>query len=177
MSDKQFVQCMKQIQHGNKNGLKMIYETYRGYIFLLILCIVKENETAEDLTADFFIRLWNRADQFRPGSGHKTWISVMARNMAIDWLRKKKQEEDYQEECVLNNNEGLVSPSAEQEVIGTLSFREAITRLPEIEQQILMMKIEMEMTFKEISIILGIPIGTVTWRYRQSIEQLRRVGI
>lgn len=176
MTDKQFGQCMLQMQKGDKNGLRTIYEAYRGYIYMLIQYIVKDHEVAQDLTTEFFLRIWKIADQFKMGSGHKTWISVIARNMVIDWMRKKKQEENYQETYSLKQ-EQLRSPSAEQEAITAISFKEMIDKLPETEQQILIMKMEMDMTFKEISIILGIPIGTVTWKYRQSIEQLRRMKI
>ena len=44
------------------------------------------------------------------------------------------------------------------------------------ERQIIDMKILSEMTFQEISDTLGIPMGTVTWRYQEAIKKIRRCG-
>ena len=53
---------------------------------------------------------------------------------------------------------------------------EALDRLKPEEREIVDMKVLSEMTFKEISEILQIPMGTVTWRYQAAIKKLRRYG-
>ena len=93
MNNREFDRCMRRIQKGDKAGLKEIYEAYISYIYAVILGVVKNKENAEDLTADFFIKLWNMADQYKAGSGHKTWMTVIARNMAIDFMRKAGREQ------------------------------------------------------------------------------------
>lgn len=62
----------------------------------------------------------------------------------------------------------------EEKVIGQISFKETVGLLPDTEQQILLMKFVGQMTFNEIAEILGIPMGTVTWKYRKSLEKLKR---
>jgi len=61
-------------------------------------------------------------------------------------------------------------------VIENISLREALDKLKEGERQVVSMKILSEMTFQEISEALGIPMGTVTWRYQAAIKKLRRCG-
>ena len=151
MNNREFDRCMRRMQKGDKTGLKEIYEAYISYIYAVIRGVVKNKENAEDLTAEFFIKLWNMADQYKAGSGHKTWMTVIARNMAID--------------------------SMENEVVGRMNFRETVEKLPETERQIMTMKLAGQMTFKEIAEVLGIPMGTVTWKYQNSLEKLRRVGV
>lgn len=88
---------MRRMQKGDKTGLKEIYEAYISYIYAVIRGVVKNKENAEDLTAEFFIKLWNMADQYKAGSGHKTWMTVIARNMAIDFMRKAGREQPTEE--------------------------------------------------------------------------------
>ena len=69
MTDEQFNNAMERLrdrESGNsKEALKEIYEEYNGFIYHVILNMVGTCETAEDLTADFFIRLWEKAGQYR----------------------------------------------------------------------------------------------------------------
>ena len=140
---------------------------------------MKNKENAEDLTAEFFIKLWNMADQYKAGSGHKTWMTVIARNMAIDFMRKAGREQLTEEvpEASAADAASETAGSMENDVVGRMNFRETVEKLPETERQIMTMKLAGQMTFKEISAVLGIPMGTVTWKYQNSLEKLRRVGV
>ncbi|MBQ9136669.1 MAG: sigma-70 family RNA polymerase sigma factor, partial [Lachnospiraceae bacterium] len=147
-------------------------------------------EEAEDITSDFFIRLWEKSDTYKPGSGHKGWMATIARNMAIDYIRKRKREEpvDFSE----NREEdtggisagkkaemiqaGEKSNSVEEQVIADMTIKEALALLKESERRVVHMKIMGQMTFQEIADILEEPMGTVAWRYRQAIKTLRRCG-
>lgn len=174
MRNQTFDQCMRRIQKGDKTGLREIYEAYISYIYAVILGIVKNRENAEDLTAEFFIRLWHTADSYKPGSGHRTWLTTIARNMAIDFMRKSQKEQLVDE---IRETDGDVQNSAESDVVSRLSFKETVEKLPEAERQIVTMKIAGQMTFKEIAKVLNLPMGTVTWKYQNSMEKLRRAGV
>ena len=176
MTNEQFDACMRQIQAGDKVGLKMIYEEYKAYIFAVMRSVCPGQEDAEDLAVDFFVRLWQQAGSYRPGSGHKTWMTKIARNMAIDHVRRSGREVLTEEVRQTEDGE-LTSPSAEDEALETMTFKEAIGTLSPVKQQIMVMKIAGQMTFEEISQILGIPLGTVTWHYQDSLKRLRRVAL
>ena len=179
MNNREFDRCMRRMQKGDKTGLKEIYEAYISYIYAVIRAVVKNKENAEDLTAEFFIKLWNMADQYKAGSGHKTWMTVIARNMAIDFMRKAGREQLTEEvpEASAADAASETAGSMENDVVGRMNFRETVEKLPETERQIMTMKLAGQMTFKEISAVLGIPMGTVTWKYQNSLEKLRRVGV
>lgn len=53
-----------------------------------MLDIVKSPQDAEDLTSDFFLKLWDTAGQYRKGTGHKRYLTVMAKNLALDSIKK-----------------------------------------------------------------------------------------
>ena len=171
MNNREFDRCMRRMQKGDKTGLKEIYEAYISYIYAVIRGVVKNKENAEDLTAEFFIKLWNMADQYKAGSGHKTWMTVIARKAGREQLT-----EEVPEASAADTAAGIAD-SMENEVVGRMNFRETVEKLPETERQIMTMKLAGQMTFKEIAEVLGIPMGTVTWKYQNSLEKLRRVGV
>ena len=115
-------------------------------------------------------------------------MATIARNLAIDTLRKKRREEpvDFQmragsgeEDCTEAASRALQATdgkSVEEEVVGSLTVKEAFSLLKEPEREVVHLKIMSGMTFQEIADLLGSPMGTVTWRYREAMKKLRRYG-
>lgn len=173
MDDQQFEQNIRLILRDDKSGLKHIYEAYCPMIFSVVSDILRNREDAEDVTSEFFIRLWDIADTYKPGRGHRAWIITIARNMAVDCLRKKNHETpaaeipDYLQE----------KPSAEDRICRKLSLEQALLTLKKEERQIVNLKIMGELTFREIAKILKKPPGTVAWRYRTAMEKLKEVQL
>ncbi len=179
MTDELFEANIRRIQQGDREGLKQIYEAYIAFIYSVIFDILKNKESAEDVTSEFFIKLWNVAGQYKFGGKHRAYLATIAHNMAIDYIRKNRHEQTVEEiqdtvDAGAATTIGAKSESVEEAVIGNLSMKEAISTLKENEQQILNMKIFGEMTFQEITDVLQIPMGTVTWRYRTAIEKLKK---
>ena len=175
VDEKQFHACMKKIKAGDKAALHEIYEKYIGYIYSVVFQVVMNREDAEDITSEFFIKLWKLADTYRSGKGHKAWMATIARNMAIDLLRKNKREvltEDFADSISDNASDDDV----EGEVLADMSLQAALDTLKPGEREIVNMKIMGELTFQEIADILKQPMGTVTWRYQNAIKKLRRCG-
>ena len=187
MTETEFEKCIKAMNHGRKDGLKKIYEEYAPYIYGIVRSVLPNREDAEDVTSDFFIRLWEKSESYKAGNGHKGWMATIARKMAVDRIRKYRKEEvvDF---SATNHEEESENPSTriamnavspddvEKEVVSGISIREALQKLNEREQNVIHMKIMGEMTFQEIADILGEPLGTITWRYREAIKKLRRCG-
>lgn len=177
MTNQQFERCIEQIIQRDKSGLQMIYEEYSGMIYTTAFSMVKSKESAEDITSDFFIKLWSGAGYYKKGGAHKGWMATIARNMAIDYLRKKKREISL-EETVNQTGETYADREAanlvEDTVIGELTTQEMLQTLSDGEQQVVSMKILGDMTFKEIARVLKQPIGTITWRYQNAMKKMRK---
>ncbi len=187
MNERQFEEAVARIVEGDKTGLKEIYENYVGYIYRIIYEVLQNKENAEDVTSEFFIKLWNKAGQFEPGHGHKGYLATMARNMAVDFLRKYKKEEltAMLQDIGAEPEEDASQPrpqqwdgvnKVEQEVVGDMAIRQALETLKPAERQIVSLKVLGELTFKEIAECMKIPMGTVTWKYQNAIGKLRRCG-
>lgn len=179
MTEAAFDACIEAILKGDRQGLRDIYDAYLDYIYRIVYGVVGRREDAEDITSEFFIKFWQQADKYKGGGGHKGYLATIARNMALDHMRKYKKEilESFTQE---SEDEAIFEPASdnntEAEVIEDVSIKEAISGLNPKEQQIINMKVLSEMTFAEISDTLKVPMGTVTWRYREAIKKLRRYG-
>ncbi len=171
MGNEEFEKCIKQMREKDRDGLASVYEACSSYIYAILLSYVGRPEDAEDLTVDFFLHLWKKAGSYKPGSGYKAWITRMARNLAIDFLRKNKREIPMGEQMP---EPAETVPSAEETVVGEISFTDMVAGLPDEEKRIVTMKIRGELTFKEISSIIEMPMGTVTWKYQEAVKKLRR---
>ncbi len=186
VNEHQFEEAVARMVQGDKTGLKEIYEYYVGYVYRIIFEVLQSRENAEDVTSEFFIRLWDKAEQFKPGGGHRGYLATMARNMAIDFLRKHKKEEltalmqdlgtDAEEEKKAPAFPVEKDSQVEREVISELTVSQALETLKPAERQIVSLKVLGEMTFKEIAACMGIPMGTVTWKYQNAMKKLRRCG-
>ena len=195
VTDQEFEQCMRCMKGNDKNALKQVYEAYLPYIYRIVLGIVENKEQAEDVTSEFFIKLWDISDTYKPGRGHRGWLATIARNLAIDSIRKTKrevltdsfEEKNGEEEGKMSytdiqasdqnpaekgNSQSLV----EDEVVENLSIQEALAKLNEKEREVVHLKVMGELSFKEIAQILEEPMGTITWRYQNAIKKLRRCG-
>ncbi len=174
MTDAQFEASILQIVNGSKDGLKEIYDAYAKQVYQIILGVVRSTYDAEDLTADMFMKLWETASQYKPGNGHKRYITVMARNLAIDFLRKNGRQ-SFELDDDESGTEAADSQDLEKDVEGSLGFSQALDALNPKQRHIVDLHIGMQMTLQEISDSLGIPLGTVSWNYRAAIERLKKL--
>lgn len=175
MTQNEFENCICRIRSGDKSGLKDIYDEYLGYVYSIIYGVVNQRENAEDITQEFFVKIYTMAPTMDLKDSHKSFFATIAKNMAIDFIRKNNRMslvEDFAEEGL----EPVASEKVEETVVADMTVTEALNSLPEKEKVIISMKILSEMTFQEISDALGIPLGTVTWRYQEALKKLRRLG-
>ncbi|MBQ8305344.1 MAG: RNA polymerase sigma factor [Blautia sp.] len=178
MGNEEFDLCMSRIRSGDKDALHQIYNAYAGYLFHLVLAIVGSYEDAEDITSNLFIRIWKQADRYIPGNGHRQWLSRIAHNAAIDHLRTAGREipTDYTEDPEKAGVPAPVQEDIAEEVVASVTVEQILSRLKPSEREIVHLKIIGEQTFERIAEILSMPLGTVTWRYRQAMNKLRRYG-
>lgn len=194
MTEAEFEAAVGKIRAGDRDGLKEIYIAYVKFIYAVIYNIVGSKETTEDLTSDVFIKLWDVLDQYQGGHGHKGYLATIARNHAIDYMRKSSREipvsvgaspdslEDERNgrEISVFDTGGEYDESPkqtpEETVVSDMSVEQALGLLTPDEREVVQLKVLADMTFKEIAQQLAVPMGTITWRYQAAIKKLRRCG-
>lgn len=176
MTDSQFNAAVVKIRNGDKNGLKLIYDAYGDMIYRLFFSKVHNHQDAEDLTSDFFLKLWECVSSYQPGNGHKCWLTAIARNMAVDHFRKSGRETPIEDLEALNADAFTEHTTAEDKTIEKMHTIHMLSSLSQEEQEIVQMHIAAELTFREIAVILKRPLGTVAWKYRNAIGKLQKLA-
>lgn len=173
MTDTEFDENIRLIREGRQEGLKAIYEAYLPAVYSTVMAVLHHDQSAQDVTADFFIKLWEIAGQYKKGGGHRAWMMTIAHNMAVDHIRKYRHEQLVDEIPEYSKSE-YSSESHEDLILSELTLKQALETLEEEEKQIVNLKIMGELTFKEISRIMKKPLGTVAWKYRAALGKLKR---
>lgn len=169
MTDREFEEYISAMTRGDRDALKAIYNEYLKLIFAVIYDTIGQREEAEDITSEFFIKLYSIAGSYRPGNGHKRWLVTIAKNMAVDRIRKLDREK-----LVDEMPETQTESTMEGQVVNNVALKQAMDTLKSEEREILDLKVVGGFTFKEISEMMNKPMGTVTWLYNQAIGKLRR---
>lgn len=175
MTETCFADCIQLVQSGNMSGLKRIYEEYCRLIYSVALQICRNPHAAEDVTSEFFLKLKKAASVYKENCGHKKWLTVSARNLAIDYMRRQSREipEDFTDEA------GAIAAYPdksypEESVSGRINAETLLSRLNGNERDVLCLKVYGGFTLEEIAAILKIPNGTAAWRYRTAIGKLKK---
>lgn len=167
MSELEFQRYIREIDDGNKNALKIIYEYYGHEVYSYAVSIVKSQHLAEDICQDVFIKIWNKSKNYNKHINHKGWIMTITRNTSIDYLRKYKRE-DRRAEFIITSDIDTIDTINQK-----LQINEALHSLEDKEREVTVLHAISDLTFKTIGGILDKPLGTVTWQYREAIKKLR----
>ncbi|MDX1590814.1 MAG: RNA polymerase sigma factor [Balneolaceae bacterium] len=135
----------------------------------------------EDVVQEAFLKAYKNLDSFHEDSGLYTWIYAIARNLAIDELRKRKHEKMRVSipSDELNLKSDPASTESDREEIQIL--RKAIAMLPELMRSIVVMRLIDGLTYPEIAEVTGLNEQTVKnrmFRARKELAgQMKRMGV
>lgn len=183
MTQTEFHFAIKKLAKGDKQMLRAIYEAYGKLIYAVVYDLLKSREDAEDVTSEFFIKLIHVAGSYKKDHSHKAWLVQIAKNMAIDWMRKRGREvllyEDAEtgevrQDVLETGKTEQTQDSVEEKTVLAADLKQAMEALSKKEQEVIDMKLLGDMKFREIAEATGQPMGTVTWLYNQGILKLRR---
>lgn len=175
-------QLMQHVSRKDVPAFRQLYERYGGRVLGLSIKIVGDRALAEEITQETFWRIWHHAEAFHTTRGtFQNWLFGIARNLAIDTLRRHRQLhlEPFVE--VHANGEGRTRPlQDEQDVVESALLsvqqghvQEALACLPEEQRQVIDWIYFQGKTRREIALEMGIPFGTINTRARLALQKLR----
>ena len=156
-------------------ALGELYDLYGRLAYHVILRMVMNHATAEDLTQEAFLRIWNGVRGFDESRGAlRTWVVAVARNCTIDYLRSTqarltREAIDLDRAKAVTSSVGSAGSSLE---VSTL-LDEALERLTENERLVLDLCYAEGMTHVEIATCLDRPLGTVKTWIRKALQTMR----
>ncbi len=169
-------ELIKKVKKGDDMAFQELMSRYTKHIFNFILQYVKSREEAEDVSQDTFFKVWKNMKRFKDGMKFKPWLFTIARNTALDYIKKKKaitfssmendEEDSFNFADTLSDTEPLPPELFARKELAT-ELSGAMSDLHPDHRSVLVMHYQEDMTFEEISEIMKKPMNTVkSWHHR-----------
>lgn len=157
-----------------KRHLKSVY----GFIYRY----VRSQQDAEDITQETFVKMWHHIKRFDRQQNFKTWLFTIAKNTALDFLKRKRAipfadfENEYGENII---TETLADPAISiyellQKQGITKTIKLTVAKLSSKYQEVLNYRYDHDLTFAQIAESLGQPLHTVKSRHRRALIMVKK---
>ena len=180
LSDQELV---KRFVQGDQSSIEILINRHKNKVFTYIFLIVKNQQLAEDIFQDTFIKVIRslKEGKYKDNGKFVSWVIRIAHNLTIDYFRKEKQistcsNEDY--EADIFNSRKLSDNTIEDILVENQIVKEVrllIEELPEDQKQVILLRHYGGMSFKEIAEQTGVSINTALGRMRYALINLRKL--
>lgn len=160
---------------GRERALTELYDRFGGAVYSLALRVTGDRGTAEEISLDTFMQVWQQAGRFNVEQGSlQSWLFTIARSRAIDRVRaakavKRTHADDSTADQHVERPDETVELAERRRLV-----REAITGLTPAQRAALELAYFEGLSHAQIAERLGEPLGTVKTRVRQAMIALRR---
>lgn len=176
------------LDHGDQRAFSQLLARHQERIYGYLVGMVKDRDVANDLFQETLYRaiqaMHRRRGSYESQGRWLAWTMRIARNAALDWLRSRKKFSDV--DGYGNEDEGPSfwdrlpdeAPDA-QSLLGRANLwsevEEAIEQLPPEQREVVLMRHQSELTFREIAELTGVSINTALGRMRYALINLRKI--
>lgn len=160
------------IREGNcRDGTELLYKRYYKQMYSMAFAVLKNEQDSRDAVHNVIAKLLSINTQSLPDSNELGWLYTVVKNEAVD-LRKRNS-------ATLPLDDSFIpSDDFEDEGINSLidmdAYQKKISHLDTERQEIVTLKVIGGFTHREISEIIGKPVGTIQWLYATAIAKLRK---
>ncbi|MEZ4369040.1 MAG: RNA polymerase sigma factor [Kofleriaceae bacterium] len=185
MQDQTDEDLMTAYQGGEVRAFEVLLGRHRRPVYNYILRFIGDRETAEDLLQEAFLRVIKGADAYKRQAKFTTWLYTIARNLCVDQTRRRKHRRHASLDApmgsdddagtlmeVLPGSEHAPSRGTENKALYERMQR-AIAELGEEQREVFLMREFLDLPFKQIAEVVGVPENTVKSRMRYALEKLR----
>ncbi len=174
---------VKQYMNGNADSINLLIERHKDRVYTFIYLLVKNNEIAEDIFQDTFVKVIRslRLKKYQDTGKFVAWVLRIAHNLIIDYFRKEKQlntfsKDDY--ELDIFNSKRFAEATHEDIVVQEQiheTVRSLVEELPEDQREVVILRHYRDMSFKEIAEYTGVSINTALGRMRYALINMRKM--
>ena len=175
---------IERIVQQDAGALEALYDRYAQPIYNLIVRMVRDKATADDLLQETFWQVWRSAGKFSGRGSAAAWLHRIARNKSIDHLRRRQVRPQplltasEAEEAALwaqlpHEDVGVEKLAASR--WESADLRRAMQEIPPEQRQCLLLAYFEGLSQRQISEVTNTPLGTVKTRLRMGVEKLERI--
>ncbi|MEQ8285655.1 sigma-70 family RNA polymerase sigma factor [Thalassospira sp.] len=165
---------LRQSRNGDTNAFEHLYHATSAKLFGIVLRILRNRAQSEEVLQDIYVRIWQKAADFEPGRASIiTWMATIARNRAIDIVRRQRPEVDIDDADI----EMMASTDSVFEDVALASdvrqLENCLAGLEDDRQNMVKLAYLEGWSRAELAEKFAQPVGTIkTWLHR-SLRQLK----
>lgn len=169
---------------GNDKAFDVLLSRYQQKLFSYIFFIVRNQEMAEDIFQETFVKAIVTLQQGRYTNDGKfaAWITRIAHNLVIDQFRTERNENlvsNDETEVDLFNDAKFSEGNIENQMVNDQVLKDVrmlVDELPDCQREVVFMRYYQDLSFKEIADITGVSINTALGRMRYAVLNMRRIA-
>lgn len=170
-------EVISRVLQGEQGAYAELVNRYQGYVFTLVLRMIKSREDAEEIAQDVFVKAYRALADFRGESKFSTWLYTIVNTTCITFLRKKKLEvhsldNEKTFEVADSKDSGFRANIIEQKSRVNM-VNEAIAMLNPDDAEIITLFYKAEQNLEEIARILAIEANTAKVRLHRARARLK----
>ncbi len=146
---------------GCAQSYEALFERYRDSLLVMLRLYNSDCDLCDDIVQEAFIKAYLNLDRYNPDYNFGGWIVKIARNLLIDYTRRvENRAKESTEEIDIASRE----PNPEERFMrseDSSRITRALDRLPDGYRQIIELRFRRDMSYEQISVELGMPMGTV----------------
>ena len=175
--DQDWAALIKRVADGDSSALTTLYDSTSRLVFGLILRVVTDRSSAEEVLLDVYTQVWRQASTYDAKRGAPlAWLMMIARTRGIDRLRSGKHEHQHKEslDAIGEVTASNASPEADTVTAERRELvRSALETLSAEQREVIELAYYSGLSHSEIALRLGQPLGTVKTRTRLGMMKLR----
>lgn len=163
----------------NPESFTYLYDHYHLALYGVIFRIVNDDDLAQDVLQETFVRIWKNLDSYDPSKGRLfTWLVNIARNSAIDKYRSKEFRQQGKNQNIDDSVNSVNLLTHVKNKVDHIGLKETVSQLKPEYIQVIDLLYFKGYTHEEVAKEFNIPLGTVKTRIRAAIIQLReKLGV
>lgn len=169
--------------NGNEKSLEKLIFRHKRKVFAYIMMVVKDDQVADDIFQDTFIKVINtiRSGSYKEEGKFIQWVMRIAHNLIIDHFRRAKRlplVNNSSDDFDIFETVRITDQSIEEQIITEQiheDVRSLIELLPSEQREVLVMRHYDNMSFKEIADVTNVSINTALGRMRYALINLRKI--
>ena len=168
------------VAKGDEAAFERLYTATRAKLFGVVLRILRRQDLAEEVIQEVYVKIWNNAGQFNPGVASPiTWMASIARNRAIDVVRKKGETSIEEEPSAMDVAADTPDPLARREMTEELRrLLECVGQLEPERQKLVLLAYYNGWSREQLAVKFEKPVNTVkTWLRRSMLDIRACLGL